>query len=181
MGFNASANCPVAPEYKWWVGKELNGIPQWVPMTLYTPNNIFYWTPTETGVYHIAFWVQKPGGSPNTNDTFAEVVRTVVAPTPCTNATLSSNPTSANLVLGQSMTFTAGAICGGTAMYRWYTAEVINGVPQWQLARDYAPNANTYTWTPTRIGTYYVAFWVQNAGGNPQHQRHVVTASQERR
>jgi hypothetical protein len=144
------------------VGPNVN----WVQMTEYQTNNQFQWTPTVAGSYYVAFWVQNQGGAPTSLDTVGVLQRTVNAPAPCTNPTLSSNPNSPTLNVNTSMTFTAGVTCGGTPQFRWWVGLISGPNVNWVPMTNYAPG-NSFVWTPTAPGSYYVAFWAQNQGGSP--------------
>jgi hypothetical protein len=161
--FTASANCAGA-QYRWWVGKIVNGTPQWTPATAYGPSNLFTWTPTSPGTYFIAFWVQRTGGGEWTYDAVDQIQRTVNAPAPCTAGGLTSSPPGSNVALNTPVTFTATATCSGVPVYRWWVGQVVNGLPQWISPNGYT-TSNTFNWTPTVAGTYYIAYWVQNQGG----------------
>ena len=116
------------------------------------------------GTYYIAFWVQRSGGGEWTYDAVDQVQRTVNAPAPCTAGGLTSTPPGSNVALNTPVTFTATATCSGIPAYRWWVGQVVNGTINWSSPAGYAAS-NTFNWTPTVAGTYYIAYWVQNQGG----------------
>jgi PKD repeat protein len=76
------------------------------------------------------------------------------APTP---PTVSISPMTASILVGQQVSFTS-TVSGGTPpyTYQWY----LNGNPV------SGANSNSWTFTPTATGTYYVSLKVTDAAGN---------------
>ncbi|MEM2779752.1 MAG: PKD domain-containing protein [Candidatus Bathyarchaeia archaeon] len=71
--------------------------------------------------------------------------------------TVSISPMSASIVVGQQITFTS-AVSGGTPPYAY----------QWFVSNNPAPGAtsNSFTFTPTAPGIYYITLKVTDAAGN---------------
>jgi hypothetical protein len=81
---------------------------------------------------------------------------------------LTAAPSASPQPVNTPITFTATA-SGGTAphQYKWW---VYNGTT-WTIARDWAlatntptPGSDTFTWTPTTAGGYYIQVWVRSSG-----------------
>ena len=124
----------------------------------------------QTGMYYVGFWVKNAGSTPanGSYDASITLLRTVTSGlAPCTNAALSSNPNAQTLGVNTSMLFTGSATCPGTANYSWWVGrDQGGGNVSWQQVTQFQAG-NTYNWTPTQAGTYYVGFWVKNAGSTP--------------
>jgi len=81
------------------------------------------------------------------------------AATPLTVTSFTADKTGSQPA-GTAITFTMTNAGGVTPyQYKWW---VWNG-SAWSLGRDWA-TGNTFTWTPTAAGTYFIHVWVRNAG-----------------
>jgi hypothetical protein len=158
--------CGGTPVYKWWTATVSGtGAVTWTQATAYTTSGTFTWTPQAPGNYQIAAWIQNQGSPDGAQDVVPYTWMTVATPSPCAAATISSVPAAATLAANTTQTFTAGATCSGTPIYKWWVGRVSQGgAIDWVQMSQYTTN-NTFAWTPSTPGTYQVAFWVQNQGG----------------
>ena len=119
-------------------------------------------TPNSKGYYIIYLNVTDSLGKTAKSN---EATVTVASP-----LTVSISPTSASILMGQSVTFTSTVSGGYTPYsYQWY----LNGNPV------SGANSNSWTFTPTSSGIYYIHLKVTDANGNVEQSetaRIVVTA-----
>jgi len=81
------------------------------------------------------------------------------AAAPLTITSFTANKTGSQPV-GTAITFTVTGSGGVTPyQYKWW---IWNG-STWSLGRDWA-TGNTFTWTPTAAGSYYIQVWARNNG-----------------
>jgi hypothetical protein len=92
----------------------------------------------------------------------------LAAPSPCANATLTSDAPPSPIRPGTPVHLTANATCGGTPVYEWWLGIVGASAWTWQLLSGYQ-TANTFTWNTSGLapGSYVVDVWVENQGGSP--------------
>jgi hypothetical protein len=158
-------------EYKWLVHDGA----QWSAVTGWSAQNTFTWTPpTANSGYRVGIWVRSNG---NTNDQ-AEVTSsedfpikaaTVMAPPPAPVAPTATAPlTGVNLTTSKVAPQTANTTIVATATtqgggapqtFRW----LINDGYGWKTVTGWT-SSNTFAWTPTTPGTYFVGVWVRAAG-----------------
>ena len=135
----------------WSVGRE------WGPDSTWT------WIPASPGTYDFQVWLRN-SGSATTYDAWTWSAAGVGPAAPLTVSGLGMSP-GAPLVVGGPATIVTSAT-GGTGPYR-YRYWVYNG-STWSVGRDWDAS-NTWEWTPTAAGTYYLQVWVQNAGGGTDY------------
>jgi hypothetical protein len=165
--FTISARCGGIPMYAWWLATISNGTTTWKQLAPYATSNTYTWDTTglATGSYAVVVWAENWGAPVTTFDTYALLGMAVVPQIPCSNPTLTNNPSSSQVPLGSSVTFTINASCGGTPMYAWWLATISNGTTTWKQLAPYA-TSNTYTWDTTGLatGSYAVFVWAENWG-----------------
>jgi hypothetical protein len=125
---------------KWYLnGTEVSGV----------TSSSWIFTPTATG-HHVIYLNVTDSVSQTAKSNEASVM---VAPP----LTVSISPTSASILVGQSVTFTSTVSGGYTPYsYQWY----LNGAPV------SGATAASWTFTPTTAGIYYVHLKVTDAKGN---------------
>jgi hypothetical protein len=165
--FTASATCGGTPNYSWLIGQLSASTMSWTQVTPFQASNAYNWTPTSPGSYYLAVWVRNAGtnGVSGGYDAATVTYRTVNATTPCSNAAISSNPPNSSTTTNSTISFTASATCGATANYSWWVGQISGSTINWTQVTPYQ-TSNAYNWTPTAAGSYYIAFWVKNAGTN---------------
>jgi hypothetical protein len=156
--FTAAATGGTAPyQFKWWVQSGNT----WTIAQDWSSSATLTWRPLVSGAYSVAVWARNAGVTSDASQAMSQVNYAITpgAPTNPLVLGLTGNVTSPQ-ILGASITFTASAT-GGTPphQFKWW---VYDG-GQWNIARDWA-TGSTFTWQPTRPGTYLVAAWVRNAG-----------------
>jgi PKD repeat protein len=126
--------------YKWYLnGTEVSGAisPTWT------------FTPVTSGTYNVYL---------NVTDSIHNTAKSNIAPvTVAPPLKVSISPTSASILVGQSVTFTS-SVSGGypTYSYQWYLGGVqVSGA-----------TSGTWTFTPTASGIYYVYLQVKDANNN---------------
>ncbi|MEM2995279.1 MAG: PKD domain-containing protein [Candidatus Bathyarchaeia archaeon] len=126
-------------QYQWY----LNGTPA------SADGNSWTFTPTATGTYIVYLIVTD--ASANTAKSNEATV------TVASSLTVSISPTSASILLGEQVTFTS-TVSGGYTPYKY----------QWYLDDEPVSSAteNSWTFTPTARGRYYVYLEVTDANGN---------------
>jgi predicted secreted protein len=161
--FNAVATGGQSPyQFKWWV---FDGA-TWRVAQNWSTNATLSWRPTVPGDYTVAVWARNNGVSVDASQALAQVsyritgaMSSSAAPAAPLSIDMTSNATSPSL-LGTSVTFTAVGN-GGTAPYqfKWW---VFDGT-SWQIAQEWSAAA-TFTWRPTKVGSYLVAVWGRSNG-----------------
>jgi hypothetical protein len=108
--------------------------------------------------------------TPTTPQGSAGTAAYVVNNAPATGVTIAANPSTATLMLGHSVTYTAAGQ-GGSGTYQYEFLMTADNGATWTIVRPYGPT-NTWTWTPSAEGAYIIAVYVRtNAGGpNPYDQ-----------
>jgi hypothetical protein len=166
--FTASATCGGTANYQFFVGTVHGSNVTWQTEQGYSTTNTYTWNTTGSapGSYDVRVWVQNQGGASTSFDATSQLAFTITGQTSCSNLTLSDNPTSTIVSVGSSVTFTAGATCGGTPAFQWFVGTVHGSSINWQQVQAYS-TSTTFTWNTTglALGTYYVSDWVENEGG----------------
>jgi hypothetical protein len=94
-----------------------------------------------------------PDGSLIVSDDAAGYLYRICYNCACAGATMVANPASSNVILGNSVQFTAHANCGETPAFQWWVGAVQGSSVNWQKAL-------TYTETPTF--KFFVRFECRN-------------------
>jgi hypothetical protein len=170
VSVTASATCGGTAAYQWFIGTLKNGSITWRQVQAYSPVNTYNWNTAGTtpGSYYISAWVENLGDSPSSFDASGALAYTLAPLPACTAPLITSSPSSSTESVGASVVFTGQATCGGMAEFQWFVGTVSGGSTQWQLAQAYS-TSNTFTWNTAgqAPGSYYVSFWAQNQGGQP--------------
>jgi hypothetical protein len=163
--FTAQAVCGGTPQYQFFVGTINGQNVSWQQVQAYSTSATFIWnTSGLSGSYYVAFWAENSGGPSNNFDTSTALTKTVTAAGVCNTPTLTASPSGSPGTQVASVTFTAHATCGNTAVYQFFVGISSGQNISWQQVQAYSTTA-TYTWGLPGPGSYYVAMWAENQGG----------------
>jgi hypothetical protein len=154
-----SSGCP-NPRYRFWIqdpGRAWSMVQDYSPATTYT------WTQTGlAGSYKMEVDVRDASES-----TVYDVVsnKTYIL-NGCSAAGISGNPASPT-AHGTAITLTATATCPGTPTYKFWIKAPLGA---WTVVQSYG-TANTFSWTPTAAGTYYLEVDVRDQGATDTYEK----------
>jgi hypothetical protein len=158
--FTASTSgCP-SPRYRFWV--EAPG-GRWTILQDYGAAGTFNWTGTgSAGAYAVEVDVRDQAETVS-YDAVKNLVYVVAG---CTAATLTTSP-AGTAPHGTPITLTGTSVCPGAPAYRfWIRAQ--GG--SWTVVQDYGAT-NTFTWSPSTPGTYYLEVDVRDQGATTTYER----------
>jgi hypothetical protein len=145
-------------QYQFWRFDAGRG---WTIGKAYSASRTYTWTPvaTDIGDHAVQVWVRSAASSAafegvRDSGIFKVVADPLSAPALTADVIFPSPP-------NHTVTWTVTA-SGGVPPLQ-YQFWVFRDGAGWTMARDYA-DANTFTWTPTVNGKYYLQAWVRSAG-----------------
>lgn len=165
--FTAGAQCSGTANFRFWYSQVrgqnlIQGSP-------YTTSNLFNWNTTglSPGTWWITVWVQNAGGAATSFDTSAEVTVVLQNTAACQAIGISAS-TPPNIPRGTVVSVRATTACGGKPSYAWWVGQQTAGGPIWARVTPYIDDTR-YVWNTAGLapGTWYIAVWLQNAGGSP--------------
>ena len=128
---------------------------KWTVLKNYSTSNTYTWTPAKTGTYYVSIKVKDSSGTVVSKTQTIKVSETQLV----NNSTVSAT----TVTKGSSIKFTCAA-SGGISPYQYSISARPTTSSTWTLLRDYSAS-NTYTWTPTQTGSYYVRVTVKDSTG----------------
>jgi cell wall-associated protease len=156
--YTATADGGDVIEYKWLIH---DGV-QWAPLSGWSSDNTFAWTPTAANAYsRIGVWARNKGITKDEGEqTFSmDYAINPPAPAPIRAVSFSANKP-APQPAGSSITFSATVDGGGVVEYKWL---IHNGLV-WAPATGWSTD-RTFTWTPAAANAYTrIGLWVRNRG-----------------
>ena len=154
----SSSTCP-NPRYRFWIRDPGS---RWSMVQDYSAATTHSWTQDgAAGTYSLEVDVRDASES-TVYDVVANI--TYVA-NGCSVVSLSPSPASPQ-AHGTPITLTATATCPGTATYRFW---VLDPGSRWSIMRNYT-TSNTFTWTPTGIGTYSLEVDVRDQNATASYE-----------
>jgi hypothetical protein len=174
------ANCGGTPNFMWWEGRVQGQAVNWVQLTAYSTASFFNWMPQTPGTYYIGFWAKNQATTPANGsfDTSAVLMYTVNAATPCGSPSLNSNPPGPAVANNQPVMLTANVVCSGVPNYLWWVG-VVNGPNVTWMQQGTWTTGNTFNWTATPPGSYYVGYWAKNQGTTPANGSFDTSAARQ--
>lgn len=157
ISFAAGASGGVGPrQFKFLVragSGAVQTVRDWSTSTTYA------WRPTAAGSYTVTVWARSAGVTADAAQAQAQVSFVIRQPVPKLQISLSGGMASPQAA-GTPITFTASATGGhgGPYSFKWW---LFDG-SQWVMLRNWGTTA-TYTWTPSKAGSYYVGIWGRDA------------------
>ena len=155
--WTATASGGTAPyTYKFLVFDGAN----WTVGRDWASSNSWTWTPAIAATYSIQVWARNAGSS-TIYDAWRQAGFVVTGPPPLAVTALTRSIPSGTPI-GPSVQWTATA-SGGTSPYT-FKFLLFDG-ENWTVGRDWA-SSNTWSWTPSAPGDYFVQVWARNAGSS---------------
>ena len=149
-------------EYRFWLYDASTG--NWTPGQGYGPGNTWSWTPPKPGTYVVQVWVRQVGSTAAYEAWAGSGPITIAGP--FSSVTLVADR-SLPVAAGTTVTWTATAVGGATAEYRFWLYNGNTGA--WTTGQADGPD-NTWEWTPGQAGTYSVQVWVREVGSSAIYQ-----------
>ena len=159
----ASANCPGAPDYRFWVGRNA----MWTIAQDFSAAGTFSWNTTGKlqGTYGLEVDVRDHGATA-TYEAVANITFVLFAP-PCTTPGLTAAPVSPE-GSGAHVTLTASTSGCPNPQYRFWISPPSG---MWSMVQDYS-STNTYSWINTGAdGTYRIEVDVRDASTTVVYDR----------
>jgi hypothetical protein len=145
-------------QYKWLL---YNGSPTLAPLTGWTTNNTFTWTPAAANsFYAVRVLARANGFTTDEAQAEAQMPFAIAAPPPLSKVTLTTNKP-APQAPGTTIIATATVTGGATPhTFKWLIHDGIS----WKQVTDWT-TSNTYAWTPTKVNPgHFIGVWVRSAG-----------------
>jgi photosystem II stability/assembly factor-like uncharacterized protein len=153
-----TTGCPT-PNYRFWIQSPGGA---WTIVRNYSATNTFVWTGTgAAGVYHVEVDVRDASETVS----YDAVANATYQLNGCTVAGITANPASGG-AHGTTIVLTATSTCPGTASYRFWI-KAPGG--SWTVVQDYGAS-NTFNWTPSVAGTYYLEVDVRDQGATASYE-----------
>jgi len=151
------------PQYRFYV-KPTGGT--WSLLRNYSSTNTYTWTPSTAGTYYLEMHARDVA-STAPYQAYYDLTYEVTSGTSSevTSATLMASPASPQAA-GTAITLTASSTGSSNPQYRFYVKPA-GGT--WSLLRNYS-STNTYTWTPSTAGTYYLEMHARNVASTAPYQ-----------
>jgi hypothetical protein len=147
-----------APQFQFWV-QPVGG-----PFTLlcaYSSSNTCPWTPSVAGDYFVFVWARSTGSSAIFEADALVAFQVVTTCSPVTAVSLTPDKPSPQPVL-TTIVWTAGATGGCSPQFQFWV-QPVGGLLQ--LRQPYG-SSNTFAWTPSVAGDYFVFVWARSSGSS---------------
>jgi hypothetical protein len=154
--YTANAKGSNHPSYQFWVREGSS----WRIAQDYSQSNTFTYTPSKEGTLFVSVYAKD---STSTERYEAYKMDTVTVNGMVTAVDLAKTVDTSKI--GESITFTASAKGSSNPSYQFWIYE--GGV--WRIIQDYS-TLNTFTYTPSKEGTYYVAVYARDSSSSERYE-----------